>query len=48
MTNQDDGVLSIADAEINETIIDLTGLLGTGPYRAGTPQRQKLNHRITE
>jgi site-specific DNA recombinase len=35
-------------AEINETIIDLTGLLGTGPYKAGTPQRQALTHRITE
>lgn len=35
-------------AEINETLADLTGLLGTGPYKAGTPQRLKLNHRITE
>ena len=35
-------------AEINETLTDLTELLGTGPYKPGTPQRQKLNHRITE
>jgi site-specific DNA recombinase len=34
--------------EINEALADLTGLLGTGPYKAGTPQRLKLNHRITE
>lgn len=33
-------------AEINDTLADLTGLLGTGPYKAGTPQRVKLNGRI--
>ena len=33
-------------AEINDTLADLTGLLGTGPYKAGTPQRVKLNERI--
>jgi site-specific DNA recombinase len=35
-------------AEINETLADLTGLLGTGPYKSGTPQRLKLNQRINE
>ena len=35
-------------AEINETLTDLTGLLGAGAYRAGTPQRIKLNERINE
>jgi site-specific DNA recombinase len=34
-------------SEINDQLMDLTGLLGTGPYKAGTPQRVKLNHRIT-
>ncbi len=34
-------------AEINETLTDLTGLLGSGAYRAGTPQRIKLNERIS-
>lgn len=33
-------------AEINDTLVDLTGLLGTGPYKAGTPQRVKLNETI--
>lgn len=33
-------------AEINDTLADLTGLLGTGAYKAGTPQRVKLNERI--
>lgn len=37
---------SVELAEINETLIDLTGLLGTGPYKAGTPQRVKLNESI--
>lgn len=32
--------------EINDTLADLTGLLGTGPYKAGTPQRLKLDERI--
>lgn len=35
-------------AEIDAELVDLTGLLGTGPYKAGTPQRVRLNHRITE
>lgn len=35
-------------AEINDQLMDFTGLLGTGPYKAGTPQRVKLNHRITQ
>lgn len=34
-------------AEINETLTDLTGLLGSGIYRAGTPQRVRLNERIS-
>jgi len=34
-------------ADINETLTDLTGLLGSGAYRAGTPQRIKLNKRIS-
>ncbi|MGE2737354.1 recombinase family protein [Mycolicibacterium vaccae] len=33
-------------AEINDTLADLTSLLGTGSYKAGTPQRLKLNERI--
>lgn len=32
--------------QINATLVDLTGLLGTGPYVAGTPQRIALNQRI--
>ncbi|WP_167097106.1 recombinase family protein [Mycobacterium sp. DL592] len=32
--------------EINVTLADLTGLLGAGPYKAGTPQRAKLDERI--
>lgn len=35
-------------AEVNDTLADLTGLLGTGPYRAGTPQRTALDRRIAE
>ncbi|VEG58152.1 phague integrase [Mycolicibacterium aurum] len=35
-------------AEINETLTDLTGLLGSGVYRAGTPQRLALNKRIAD
>jgi site-specific DNA recombinase len=34
--------------EINDTLTDLTGLLGSGPYRAGTPQRIRLDERIKE
>ncbi|MGV0603366.1 recombinase family protein [Mycolicibacterium sp. XJ1904] len=33
-------------ADIDTTLSDLVGLLGTGPYKAGTPQRLKLNERI--
>ncbi len=32
--------------EVNDTLADLTGLLGTGPYKAGTPQRGALDARI--
>ncbi len=35
-------------AEVDATLSDLVGLLGLGEFRAGTPQRVKLNHRITE
>ncbi|MCP3811442.1 recombinase family protein [Mycobacteriaceae bacterium Msp059] len=35
-------------AEGNDTLADLTGVLGTGAYRAGTPQRTALDRRITE
>jgi site-specific DNA recombinase len=35
-------------SEIDAALSDLVGLLGTGPYKAGTPQRVRLNHRITE
>jgi site-specific DNA recombinase len=34
-------------AEVNETLTDLTSQLGTGVFRSGTPQRVKLNQRIT-
>jgi site-specific DNA recombinase len=34
--------------DINETLADLTGLLSTGPYKAGTPQRVALDRRITD
>lgn len=33
-------------AEVNDTLADLTGLIGTPAYRAGTPQRIKLDERI--
>jgi site-specific DNA recombinase len=33
-------------AGINEELTDLTGLVGSGPYRAGTPQRAALDARI--
>lgn len=33
-------------AEIDAALADLVGLLGTGPYKAGTPQRLALNRRI--
>lgn len=35
-------------AEINAELTDRAGLVGTGPYRAGTPQRAELDRRITE
>jgi len=35
-------------AEVNEALVDLTGLLGSGEYRAGTPQRTMLNQRISQ
>jgi site-specific DNA recombinase len=34
--------------EINETLTDLTSLIGSSAYRAGTPQRIRLNDRINE
>ncbi|BBY74340.1 integrase [Mycolicibacterium parafortuitum] len=34
--------------QVNVTLVDLTGLLGTGPYGAGTPQRVALNKRIAD
>ncbi|WP_373234082.1 recombinase family protein [Mycobacterium marinum] len=33
-------------AEINDTLTDLTSLIGTDVYRAGTPQRTQLDARI--
>lgn len=33
-------------AEVNDRLVDLTSLLGTGPYKAGTPQRQALDQQI--
>lgn len=35
-------------AEIDGTLADLVDLLGTGNFKAGTPQRLRLDHRITE
>jgi site-specific DNA recombinase len=35
-------------AEVNETLADLTGLVGTGPYRRGTPQREALDGKIAD
>ncbi len=35
-------------ADIDSTLEDLVGLLGVGEFRAGTPQRARLSHRITE
>lgn len=35
-------------AEINDALTDLTSLLGTDVYRAGTPQRVKLDKRISD
>ncbi|ANA99696.1 phague integrase [Mycolicibacterium phlei] len=33
-------------SDINEMLEDLTGLVGTGPYKVGTPQRSALDTRI--
>lgn len=33
-------------AEVNERLTDLTSLIGTGPFRAGTPQREALDQQI--
>lgn len=35
-------------AEVNDKLADLAGLIGTGVYAAGTPQRAVLDKRITE
>lgn len=35
-------------AEIDAALTDLVDLLGTGEFKAGTPQRRRLNNRITE
>lgn len=35
-------------AEVNDRLVDLTSLLGTGPYKAGTPQRQALDKQIAD
>ena len=35
-------------AELDATLTDLTGQLGTGPFKAGTPQRARLDQRISE
>lgn len=35
-------------AEVDAMLADLVDLLGTGEFKAGTPQRVRLNHRITE
>jgi site-specific DNA recombinase len=35
-------------AEIDATLEDLVSLLGSGEFRAGTPQRVRLNQRLTE
>lgn len=35
-------------ADVNDMLTDLTGVLGTGPYKAGTPQRAELDRRIAE
>lgn len=34
-------------AEVNATLTDLTGLLGSGDFRQGTPQRATLSQRIS-
>lgn len=35
-------------AEVDAMLVDLTNLVGTGPYKAGTPQRAQLDKRIAE
>ncbi|AJW42292.1 Phage integrase, site-specific serine recombinase [Rhodococcus sp. B7740] len=35
-------------AELDSTLTDLVEQLGTGPFKAGTPQRIKLDQRIAE
>lgn len=35
-------------AEVDALLVDLVNLLGTGPFKAGTPQRTQLNARIAE
>ncbi len=35
-------------AELDSTLTDLVGQLGTGPFKAGTPQRVKLGQQIAE
>lgn len=35
-------------AEVDALLVDLTNQLGTGPYKAGTPQRAQLDKRIAD
>lgn len=35
-------------ADVNARLVDLTGVIGTGAYRAGTPQRERLDATIRE
>lgn len=35
-------------AEVDALLVDLTNLVGTGPYKAGTPQRAQLDKRVDE
>ena len=35
-------------AEVDALLVDLTNLVGTGPYKLGTPQRAQLDKRIAE
>lgn len=35
-------------AEINDTLVDLTGQIGSPAFRAGTPQRTRLDQHIAE
>lgn len=36
---------SVELAELDSTLTDLVGQLGTGPFKAGTPQRAKLDQK---